>query len=95
MTTFGRLTQRKKWEKKVGALMAEVGEADLLLPPVKGWEYYDCDGRNYKSDPMMKCSRKVSPASLDSITKKEQEEEKRRKKEEFREASCLPPTPGG
>ena len=49
-------------------LRAKVCEADLLLPPVKGWEFYDCG--NWESDSTMECSREVSPAGLDSFVKK-------------------------
>ena len=48
--------------RKVGLLRAKVGEADLTLPPVQGWEYYDAG--KWQSDPTMECSREVSPASL-------------------------------
>ena len=47
-------------------LKAKVGEADKLLPPVNGWEYYDHAG-NYQSDPTMVCSRQVSPACREVI----------------------------
>ena len=69
--------------RKVGLLRAKVGEADLLLPPVQGWEYYDVGDGNYKSD-AARCSREVSPASLDSVVKKKKEGGRiRRRIEEF------------
>ena len=43
-----------------GFLSAKVGEADQLLPPVKGWEFWD--GGNWVSDPTLECSGKLSPA---------------------------------
>ena len=60
---------------KVGGwLKAKVGEADKLLPPVNGWEYYAGVGGNnyvvgykYQSDPTMVCSRQVSPACREVI----------------------------
>ena len=54
--------------KKGGFLRAKVDEADQLLPPVKGWEFWD--GGKWDSDPTMECSREVSPASLNSFAKK-------------------------
>ena len=41
-------------------LRAKAGEADQLLPPVKGWEFWD--GGNWVSDPTLECSGKLSPA---------------------------------
>ena len=35
-------------------------EADQLLPPVKGWEFWD--GGKWDSDPTMECSGELSPA---------------------------------
>ena len=43
-----------------GFLSAKVGEADQLLPPVKGWKFYD--GGKWDSDPTLECSRELSPA---------------------------------
>ena len=45
---------------EAGFLRAKVGEADQLLPPVKGWEFFD--GGNWVSDPTLECSGKLSPA---------------------------------
>ena len=53
--------------KEGGLLKAKVGEADKLLPPVNGWEYYDDGGSNYQSDATMVCSRQVSPACKEVI----------------------------
>ena len=46
-------------------LIAKVGEADHMLPPVKGWEFYD--GGKWVSDPTMECSREQSPACSEVI----------------------------
>ena len=54
-------------EERVGYLKAKVGEADKLLPPVNGWEYYAYGGGKYQSDPTMVCSRQVSPACKEVI----------------------------
>ena len=56
-------------------LRAKVGEADLLLPPIQGWEFDDYGDNTWESDPTMWCSREVLPASLDSVAKKKDEEE--------------------
>ena len=34
-------------------------KADQMQPPVKGWEFYD--GGKWQSDPLMECSREVTP----------------------------------
>ena len=47
--------------EEAGFLIAKVGEADQLLPPVKGWEFFDGGGK-WDSDPTMECSGKLSPA---------------------------------
>ena len=49
-----------------GSLKAKVGEADQLLPPVKGWEFYD-GGDKWASDPTLECSRELSPACSEVI----------------------------
>ena len=36
-------------------------KADQMQPPVKGWEFYVDDEGKWKSDPMMECSREVTP----------------------------------
>ena len=46
--------------EEAGFLRAKVGEADQLLPPVKGWEFYG--GGKWDSDPTLECSRELSPA---------------------------------
>ena len=61
--------------KVPGWMEAKVGEADLLFPPVQGWEYR---AGGDKSDPTMECSREVLPASPDSVVKKKEEEERRK-----------------
>ena len=43
--------------KKDGFLRAEVGEADLLVPPVNGWQFKD--GTKWSSDETLECSREV------------------------------------
>ena len=62
--------------EEAGWLRAKVGEADLLLPPVQGWDYYDFGDKKWESDTTMECSREVLPASLSSIAKKIEEEER-------------------
>ena len=37
---------------------AKVEEADQLVPPVNGWQFYD--GNKWSSDPTMECSRDLS-----------------------------------
>ena len=34
-------------------------KADQMQPPVKGWEFGD--GHKFQSDPMMECSKEVTP----------------------------------
>ena len=47
--------------KKAGAMTTRVTfKADQMQPPVKGWEFYD-DGDKWQSDPLMECSREVTP----------------------------------
>ena len=46
---------------EAGYLRAKVGEADQLLPPVKGWKFY-VGGGKMDSDPTVECSRILSPA---------------------------------
>ena len=43
--------------EEAGFLIAKVDEADQLLPPVKGWEFWY--GGKWVSDPTMECSREV------------------------------------
>ena len=44
-----------------GFLKAKVvSKEDQMMPPVKGWTYYD--GSKYVSDPTMVCSSDLSPA---------------------------------
>ena len=51
---------RAKVGKKLGFLRAIVGEADQLVPPVKGWQFNEDYGTNWSSDTTLKCSRNVS-----------------------------------
>ena len=45
--------------EEAGWLEAEVvSEEDKLIPPLKGWQYYD--GSEWESDPTLECSREVS-----------------------------------
>jgi len=67
-------------------LRAKVGEANELLPPISGWEFWDeddCSDDNvdddWHSDLTIECSREVSPAILENW---EKNEEKRKEKEE-------------
>ena len=53
--------------EEAGWLRAKVGEADQMLPPVKGWEFYDYGGGKWDSDPTMECSRELSPACSEVI----------------------------
>ena len=53
--------------KEAGFLRAKVGEADQLLPPVKGWEFWD--GGKWDSDPTLECSGKLSPACSEITVK--------------------------
>ena len=55
----------KKVGKESGLLKAKVGEADKLLPPVNGWEFYAFG--KWESDPTMVCSRQVLPACREVI----------------------------
>ena len=50
--------------EEAGFLIAKVDEADQLLPPVKGWEFFD--GGNWVSDSTLECSGK-SPACSEII----------------------------
>ena len=51
-----------------------MGEADKLLPPVNGWEYFDYfDRGKWQSDPSMVCSRQVSPVCREVIVELEGE----------------------
>ena len=63
--------------KKGGFLRAKVDEADQLLPPVKGWEFYDYYGGKWDSDPTMECSRELSPACSEVTVELTGEELKR------------------
>ena len=46
---------------KGGGMRTRVAfKADQMQPPVKGWEFSD-DGGKYQSDPLMECSREVTP----------------------------------
>ena len=44
-----------KAEGNLFGLKAKVGEADQLVPPVQGWQFYD--GNKWSSDPTLECSR--------------------------------------
>ena len=51
------------WEKvgeRTGYMRTRVAfKADQMQPPVKGWEFWD--GDKWQSDPLMECSREVTP----------------------------------
>ena len=68
--------------REIGGLKAKVIEADKLLPPITGWEFWG------GSNPSIECSREVSSAIEKWERRKEEErvwkEEKRRKEEEER-----------
>ena len=43
---------------EVGSLRAKVEEADQLVPPVNGWQFWD--DSSWSSDPTLECSRDLS-----------------------------------
>ena len=52
--------------KKVGcSLRAKVEEADQLVPPVNGWQFYD--GTGWSSDPTMECCRDLSESCKEIV----------------------------
>ena len=47
--------------EKTGHMRTRVAfKADQMQPPVKGWEFGD-DERKWQSDPLMECSRELTP----------------------------------
>ena len=42
------------------SLRAKVDEADQLVPPVNGWQFYQYDGTGWSSDPTLECSMDLS-----------------------------------
>ena len=54
--------------KKGGWLRAKVvSKEDQMMPPVKGWQYYD--GINWQSDSTMVCSKDLSPVCGEIVVK--------------------------
>ena len=50
----------KEVGKKAGYMKTRAAfKADQMKPLVKGWEFYD--GGKWQSDPLMECSREVTP----------------------------------
>ena len=58
---------------EVGSLRAKVEEADQLVPPVNGWQFYDgipwqdYDGTKWSSDPTLECSRDLSESCREIV----------------------------
>ena len=48
-------------------LRAKAGETNQVLPPVTGWEVFDCASRDWHSDATIVCSREMTPACNHAI----------------------------
>ena len=59
-------------------LRAKVEEADQLVPPVNGWQFYEYDGTKWSSDPTLECSRDLSEPCKEIVVKLGGEAKKRR-----------------
>ena len=50
-------------------LRAKVEEADQLVPPVNGWQFYKYYGSSWCSDPTLECSRDLSEPCREIVVK--------------------------